>query len=77
MPRSGRWPGRYSSWRRRMLLRFEHFFDDIGDRLENHGVEPDLEVAEAPRADDAPDDPQLDAALRRLPPLVTRKSRAP
>jgi tricorn protease len=44
--------------------KYNHWFADGGWTLENHGVEPDVEVAIAPHDWAARRDPQLDTAVQ-------------
>ncbi|MBW0096225.1 PDZ domain-containing protein [Pseudonocardia sp. KRD-184] len=67
--------------------RYSHWFDDLGWDVENHGVEPDVEVVVTPQDWAAGRDPQLERAvdlaleaLERTPPvqppdIATRPSR--
>jgi tricorn protease len=44
--------------------RYAFFFDDYGWGVENHGVDPDLEVLITPNDAAAGRDPQLETAVR-------------
>jgi tricorn protease len=68
--------------------RFAFWFRDVGWGVENHGVDPDIEVPFPPQAWAAGEDPQLEAGIRVLsealeqsrpltePPLSTRPDRS-
>ncbi len=43
--------------------RYAHWFDDVGWDVENHGVDPDVEVVVTPQAWAAGHDPQLERAI--------------
>ncbi|MFP5335890.1 MAG: S41 family peptidase [Actinomycetes bacterium] len=69
--------------------RYGFWFDSVGWDVENHGVDPDVEVPVPPQAWAAGKDPQLDTAVRMLvealeaqgaatpPDVATRPSRVP
>jgi tricorn protease len=58
--------------------RYATWFDDRGWGLENHGVDPDVEVVSAPGDWEAGEDPQLDTAVRLvLDALETRPAATP
>jgi tricorn protease len=69
--------------------RYSFWFTDLGWGVENHGVEPDVEVPEAPQDWAAGNDPQLDRAIALVlealvrtpaavpPDVATRPSRVP
>jgi tricorn protease len=58
--------------------RYATWFDDRGWGLENHGVDPDVEVVSAPGDWEAGKDPQLDTAVRLvLDALETRPAATP
>ena len=69
--------------------RFPFWFVDVGWGVENHGVDPDIEVTMPPQAWVAAEDRQLDAGVQivrdaldrhepvRMPPVSTRPSRRP
>jgi tricorn protease len=56
--------------------RYAFWFDRLGWEVENHGVDPDIEVAIAPHAWGAGEDPQLEAALATLATLAERRPAA-
>ena len=78
------WGGVVGVWPRHALVdgayttqpEYAFWFSDVGWSVENHGVDPDVEVPLPPHAVQAGDDPQLDrsieealAALEKNPPL--------
>ncbi len=50
--------------------RYAFWFEDLGWEVENHGVDPDIEVPIPPQAWPAGEDPQLDRALVELSALL-------
>ncbi|MGW2728281.1 S41 family peptidase [Streptomyces sp. NPDC001494] len=68
------WGGVIATWARHPLVdgtvttqpEFKYVFEGVGGGLENHGVEPDIEVVVPPGAPASAGDPQLDAAVGHL-----------
>ncbi|MGH9047199.1 MAG: S41 family peptidase, partial [Acidimicrobiales bacterium] len=56
--------------------RYAFWFQELGWGVENHGVDPDIEVAIPPQAWAAGEDPQLDRALDELSVLLERRPAA-
>ena len=53
--------------------RYAFWFDTVGWGVENHGVDPDVEVAKPPQAWLDGTDPQLDAAIDALRDAVAER----
>jgi tricorn protease len=74
------WGGVVGTWGRQRLVdgtlttqpELAHWFDDVGWGIENHGVDPDIEVEELPQDDALGVDRQLDRAIETVLGLLER-----
>jgi tricorn protease len=78
------WGGVIGIWPRHLLAdhglttqpEFASWFEGVGWGIENHGVDPDIEVEYAPHDYAVGRDPQLERAVSELKKLVAQRPRA-
>ncbi|MCP3760528.1 S41 family peptidase [Streptomyces sp. TBY4] len=79
------WGGVIATWPRHPLVdgtittqpEFRFYFNEVGDRLENHGVTPDIEVVYPPQSATTDEDPQLASAVDYLLQSLDRRTDGP